>query len=123
MENSQKSEWLSRCDEVAVGLIRDAKVLEFQLAVLKNKIRCGEPAGSEIPRLGAKKTEVIEPKNEIIGKQELAKRLGKSFRWIEMQCSDGVLPSIKIKRSIFFNWESVVASLKARSTGGVVRRY
>jgi hypothetical protein len=56
-------------------------------------------------------------------KDEVAKRLNKSTRWVEMQCKAGVIPHIKIKRSVLFDWDAVVSSLNNCSRGGVVRKY
>jgi hypothetical protein len=56
-------------------------------------------------------------------KDEVAKRLNKSTRWVEMQCKAGVIPYIKIKRSVLFDWDAVVSSLNNCSRGGVVRKY
>jgi hypothetical protein len=58
-----------------------------------------------------------------IQKDEVAQRLKKSTRWVEMQCKAGVIPYIKIKRSVLFDWDQVVNSLNNCSRGGVVRRY
>ncbi len=58
-----------------------------------------------------------------IQKDEVAKRLNKSTRWVEMQCKAGVIPYIKIKRSVLFDWDAVVSSLNNCSRGGVVRKY
>jgi hypothetical protein len=58
-----------------------------------------------------------------IKKDEVAKRLNKSTRWVEMQCKAGVIPYIKIKRSVLFDWDAVVSSLNNCSRGGVVRKY
>ena len=56
-------------------------------------------------------------------KNEVAERLNKSTRWVEIQCKAGVIPYIKIKRSVLFDWDEVVNSLSNYSRGGVVRRY
>jgi hypothetical protein len=56
-------------------------------------------------------------------KDEVAKRLNKSTRWVEQQCKSGVIPYIKIKRSVLFDWDEVIKSLGNFSRGGVVRRY
>lgn len=56
-------------------------------------------------------------------KDEVARRLNKSTRWVEIQCKAGIIPYIKIKRSVLFDWDEVVDSLKKYSIGGVVRRY
>jgi hypothetical protein len=58
-----------------------------------------------------------------IQKDEVAKRLKKSTRWVEMQCKAGVIPYIKINRSVLFDWDAVVSSLNNCSRGGVVRKY
>lgn len=69
----------------------------------------------------------VETKNrselDLIDKKEVALRLNKSLRWVEQQCKAGFLPRIKINRSVFFDWDAVCSSLKARSSGGFVRRY
>lgn len=56
-------------------------------------------------------------------KDEVAQRLMKSTRWVEQQCKSGVIPYIKIKRSVLFDWGEVVKSLDNLSRGGVVRKY
>lgn len=56
-------------------------------------------------------------------KNDVAERLNKSTRWVEIQCKAGVIPYIKIKRSVLFDWDEVVNSLSNYSRGGVVRRY
>lgn len=60
---------------------------------------------------------------ELITKKEVAARLNLSTRWVELRCKEGVLPHIKLKRRIFFNWEAVCDCLDARARGGVVRKY
>jgi hypothetical protein len=59
----------------------------------------------------------------LLQKGEVAQRLKKSTRWVEMQCAKKVIPHIKLGRSVFFKWDDVVSSLEAFSKGGVVRRY
>lgn len=49
---------------------------------------------------------------EIILKPELAARLKKSKRWVEIQCAAGRLPHIKLGRSVFFVWQDVMAKLR-----------
>ena len=56
-------------------------------------------------------------------KDEVAERLNKSTRWVEIQCKAGIIPYIKINRSVLFDWDAVVSSLNNCSRGGVVRRY
>jgi hypothetical protein len=68
------------------------------------------------------KNEAIR-QSSLLQKDEVAQRLNKSTRWVEMQCAKRVIPHIKLGRSVFFNWDDVVSSLEAFSKGGVVRRY
>lgn len=60
---------------------------------------------------------------DYLQKDDVAQRLRKSTRWVEQQCKSGVIPYIKIKRSVLFDWGEVVKSLDNFSRGGVVRRY
>jgi hypothetical protein len=68
------------------------------------------------------KNEAIR-QSSLLQKDQVAQRLNKSTRWVEMQCAKRVIPHIKLGRSVFFNWDDVVSSLEAFSKGGVVRRY
>ena len=53
------------------------------------------------------------PAAEYVTKPEVAKRLGKSERTIEHWVRKGILPSIKIERSILFPWVDVQNALRA----------
>jgi excisionase family DNA binding protein len=61
--------------------------------------------------------------NKLIQKEEVAKRLNKSTKWVENYCKAGVIPFIKIGRSVFFNWEDVAESLEANSSVQFLRKY
>ena len=56
-----------------------------------------------------------EPKgareDELLTKQELAVKLKKTPRCIELWMRRGYLPYIKISRSVYFRWKDVMASL------------
>jgi hypothetical protein len=62
-------------------------------------------------------------KNKLIQKDEVAKRLNKSTKWVENYCKSGVIPFIKIGRSVFYNWDDVAESLKANSSVQFLRKY
>lgn len=49
---------------------------------------------------------------ELLTKREVATRLRKSTRWIEGAVKAGYLPAIKLKRSVLFDWEAVLQSLR-----------
>jgi hypothetical protein len=61
--------------------------------------------------------------SKLIQKDEVAKRLKKSTKWVENYCKSGVIPFIKIGRSVFFNWDEVVESLEANSSVRFLRKY
>ncbi len=66
---------------------------------------------------------INEMENKLIQKDEVAKRLKKSTKWVENYCKSGVIPFIKIGRSVFFNWDEVVESLEANSSVRFLRKY
>ena len=49
---------------------------------------------------------------EYVTKREVAKRLGKSPRTIENWVSQGILPCIKVQRSVLFPWADVQEALR-----------
>ena len=65
----------------------------------------------------------IKSKNMMIQKCEVAKRLNKSTRWVENYCKSGIIPFIKIGRSVFFNWDDVTESLEANSSVRFLRKH
>jgi excisionase family DNA binding protein len=60
-----------------------------------------------------RRVEASEPNDELITKDELARRLWKSKRTIELWVTKGILPSIKIQRSVLFPWGDVQDALRA----------
>jgi hypothetical protein len=100
--------------------------LETELEITRRQLNLVEPNSKELG-----KTLVIKEGDKKFGntrldylqKDEVAQRLRKSTRWVEQQCKSGVIPYIKIKRSVLFDWGEVVKSLDNLSRGGVVRRY
>lgn len=51
---------------------------------------------------------------EFLTKPEIAQRLKKTPRTIELYMAEGLLPYVKLRHSTLFHWPTVVASLKAR---------
>jgi excisionase family DNA binding protein len=49
---------------------------------------------------------------EYVTKREVAKRLGKSPRTIEHWVNQGILPYIKVERSVLFPWADVQEALR-----------
>lgn len=100
--------------------------LETELEIARRQLNLVERNSKELG-----KTLVIKEGDKSFGntrldylqKDEVAQRLRKSTRWVEQQCKSGVIPYIKIKRSVLFDWGEVVKSLDNLSRGGVVRRY
>ena len=100
--------------------------LETELEITRRQLNLVERNSKELG-----KTLVIKEGDKKFGntrldylqKDEVAQRLRKSTRWVEQQCKSGVIPYIKIKRSVLFDWGEVVKSLDNLSRGGVVRRY
>jgi hypothetical protein len=55
-----------------------------------------------------------QPEAEFLTKAEVAKRLKKTPRTIEIYMAEGLLPYVKLRHSTLFHWPSVVRSLTAR---------
>lgn len=107
-------------------LLSENSILEIKLMLAERDLkRIGRDSGkSNLNRVS--NCNLGERENRECGylqKDEVAKRLNKSTRWVEIQCKAGVIPYIKIKRSVLFDWDQVVNSLNNCSRGGVVRRY
>jgi hypothetical protein len=51
---------------------------------------------------------------EFLTKPEIAERLKKTPRTIEIYMAEGLLPYVKLRHSTLFHWPTVVESLKAR---------
>lgn len=49
---------------------------------------------------------------EFLTKKEVAERLGRTPRCIELWMRRGLLPYIKISRSVYFRWPDVVEALQ-----------
>jgi len=45
-------------------------------------------------------------------KREIAARLKKSTRWVELKIADGTIPVIKIGRANMFSWPDVLEALQ-----------
>ena len=107
-------------------LIYEISRLEVELLIAQREIqKChSKTVAPEKVMTIAKnsKNEAIR-QSSLLQKDQVAQRLNKSTRWVEMQCAKRVIPHIKLGRSVFFNWDDVVSSLEAFSKGGVVRRY
>jgi hypothetical protein len=107
-------------------LVAEKSKLEIELLIARREI-------NNIERNASKSEISHEPTFDLekaggrrqgyLQKNEVAERLNKSTRWVEIQCKAGVIPYIKIKRSVLFDWDEVVNSLSNYSRGGVVRRY
>ena len=59
-------------------------------------------------------TQKNAPESAYIDKKELAKRLHKTPRTIEIWMKQGLLPYIKLGRSCLFNWQRVVSHLEEK---------
>ncbi len=107
-------------------LIDQIARLEVELLIAQREIQKYQSktvaAQKEMPIAKDSQNEVRR-QSSLLQKDEVAQRLNKSTRWIEMQCAKRVIPYIKLGRSVFFKWDDVVSSLEAFSKGGVVRRY
>jgi excisionase family DNA binding protein len=54
------------------------------------------------------------PGEEYLTKLELAQRLHKTTRTIENWCKAGLIPFVKLGRSVLYHWPTVVAAINAR---------
>ena len=59
--------------------------------------------------------------SQFLTKTELANRLNKSARTIEIWGQRGILPYIKVQRSILYDWKDVVKALSSFSSKGRLR--
>ena len=100
--------------------------LETELEIARRQLNLVECNSKELGKTLAVKEgdkKFGNTRLDYLQKDEVAQRLRKSTRWVEQQCKSGVIPYIKIKRSVLFDWGEVVKSLDNLSRGGVVRRY
>ena len=100
--------------------------LETELEIARRQLNLVERNSKELGKTLAVKEgdkNFGNTRLDYLQKDEVAQRLRKSTRWVEKHCKSGVIPYIKIKRSVLFDWGEVVKSLDNLSRGGVVRRY
>jgi len=118
---------LRSCIEAFAVRVSDLQLRnkELETQLLEHKLEFSARSSKQAQGCGQRTNSMTQGRSEIdlIDKKELALRLKKSLRWVEQQCNSGALPKIKIKRSVFFDWNAVCLSLKARSSGGFVRKY
>ena len=86
---------------------------------LQGKNKCLRNVDEAIQETGENNKSV----SKFVQKEEVAKRLNKSSRWVEIQCKSGRIPFIKIGRSIFFDWNEVCDSLRVNSSVQFLRKY
>jgi len=56
----------------------------------------------------------VHPATELLSKPELARRLRRSPRSIEMWMRRGIIPYYKIERAVLFSWPDVQQTLNRR---------
>ena len=47
----------------------------------------------------------------LLNKRELAARVKRSTRWVELRVEDGSIPAIRLGRTILFSWPDVLGAL------------
>ena len=67
-------------------------------------------------RRGSEPTSPVDPRDEMLTKEELAAKLKVTLRCIENWQRAGHLPFIKISSVVLFHWPDVVAHLKTNFT-------
>lgn len=68
---------------------------------------------------GEQPVTVAENPSEFITKREVANRIKKSTRTVEIWSRLGIIPHLKIGRSVLFSWPDVQAQLRSRYGIGV----
>ena len=87
---------------------------EMQAAI--DRILAGEPPaapGAVDSATAPHSAGAAENRDEFVTKKELAKRLSMAVRTVENWQRNGVLPFIKARKIVLFNWPEVVAHLRA----------
>jgi hypothetical protein len=59
----------------------------------------------------------VQSDNDLLTKSEVAARLHKTPRCIELWMRRGYLPYIKIRRSVLFHWPDVLSAMKRFQSG------
>jgi hypothetical protein len=123
MNEEHPDSLMQRYSENISRLNRENAELWVQLMLaqreLQGKNKCLRNVDETIKESGDNNKSV----SRFFQKEEIAKRLNKSNRWVEIQCKSGRIPFIKIGRSVFFDWNEVCESLRVNSSVRFVRKY